>query len=307
MTDNNSCSSISESVNEQLFGTAPLVEHWFLIEYNDNWASDAFESSSIPEIVKEYVLNESRNIDNSRVQLIKKDDDTDNGIRFYYVNSPEFNPSLYEFRLEQYVDILDIDLVNLTQGSSLTDHRTDKKIVLVCSHGTHDKCCGTYGIPVYNRLSESGEFEVWRTSHVGGHRFSANIVMLPEGIYYGRVNETNLEDIIESHNRNEIYLDCYRGRSCYKQSTQVSDYFLRDKTGKTGIYDIRLEYEKDREYNVSVEFSFEDSDIGYSVNSVVLYDSVKIPTSCGDTSLKSIPQFYFYSLFPYTPSKRKKG
>lgn len=306
MTDKNSCSSISESVNEQLFGTAPLVEHWFLIEYNGNWAPDAFESSSIPEMVKEYVLNESGNIDNSRVQLIKKDDDTGYGIRFYYVNSSEFNPSLYEFRLEQYVDILDIDLVNLTQGTSLTDHRTDKKIILVCSHGTHDKCCGTYGIPVYNQLRENSDFEVWRTSHVGGHRFSANIVMLPEGIYYGRVNGTNLEDIIESHNRNEIYLDCYRGRSCYKQSTQVSDYFLRDKTGKTGIYDIRLEYEKDREYNVSVEFSFEDSDIGYSVNSVVLYDSVNIPTSCGDTSLKSIPQFYFYSLFPYTPSKRKK-
>ncbi len=307
MSDNKSCSSISTSVNEQLFGTAPNVDHWFLIEYNKNWASDAFLSSDIPRMVKDYVINESGNIDNSRIQLIKKDDTNNNGPRFYYANSSEFYPSLYEFQLEQYVDILDIDLVRLSEQNGYGEHLSGKKLVLVCSHGSHDKCCGTLGVPVYNLVKGESNIDAWRTSHVGGHRFAANIIMLPEGIYYGRVNSSNLREVMEHHGRNEIYLDCFRGRSCYRQSAQVSDYFLRTKTGKTGIYDIRLEYEKEREYNISVEFGLEDQDIGYSVNSVVLYDSIKIPTSCGDEKLKSIPQFYFYSLFPYTPSKRKKS
>lgn len=307
MSENRSCSSISSSVNEQLFGTAPTVDHWFLIEYNKNWAYDAFLSSDIPRMVKDYVLNESQNIVNSRIQLIKKDDINNDGPRFYYVNSSEFSPTLYEFELNQYVDILDIDLVRLSEQQGYEENKSEKKLALVCSHGTHDKCCGTLGVPVYNLLKEKSNIDVWRTSHVGGHRFAANMIMLPEGIYYGRVNSSNLEEVIEHHDKNEIYLDCYRGRSCYRQSTQVSDYFLRTKTGRNGIYDIRLEYEKDREYNVSVEFRLEDKDIGYSVNTVVLYDSIKIPASCGDTELKSIPQFYFYSLFPYTPSKRKKA
>lgn len=306
MTDKFSCTSISSSVNEQLFGTAPRVDHWFLIEYNGNWAYDAFSESNIPQMVKEYINNELQNIENSRIQVIKAENNQDSGPRFYYAHSSEFEPGLYEFQLEQYVDILDIDLVKLSENNGFEEHRSNKQLALVCSHGSHDRCCGTYGIPVYNKLREQKNFETWRTSHVGGHRFSANIIMLPEGIYYGRVNGDNLDKITDSHKKKEIYLDCYRGRSCYTQTTQVSDYFLRNKTGEKGIYDIKVEYEKDREYNVSVEFCLNDKDIGYSVNSVVLYDSVHIPTSCDETEYKSIPQFYFYSLFPYTPSKRKK-
>lgn len=306
MADKFSCTSISSSVNEQLFGTAPRVDHWFLIEYNANWAYDALAESNIPEMVKEYINNELRNIENSRIQVIKTGDSGDSGPRFYYAHSSEFEPRLYEFQLEQYVDILEIDLVKLSQNNGFAENNSNKQLALVCSHGSHDRCCGTFGIPVYNKLRERREFETWRTSHVGGHRFSANIIMLPEGIYYGRVDSDNLDELVDSHKKKEIYLDCYRGRSCYSQTTQVSDYFLRDKTGKKGIYDIKVEYEKDREYNVSVEFCLNDKDIGYSVNSVVLYDSVHIPTSCDDTEHKSIPQFYFYSLFPYTPSKRKK-
>lgn len=306
MTQKNSCSAISSSVNEQLFGTAPFVEHWFLIEYDGNWGHDALESSKIPRMVKDYLLNELSNIKNSRIQLIKREGISEKGPLFYYANSTEFQPTLYKFQLGEYVDILDIDLASLAHNEKLKENTTDERIALVCAHGTHDQCCGTYGIPVYNELRDFGELSVWRTTHVGGHRFSANVVMLPEGIYYGRVNKSNINELLQHHKNNEIFLECYRGRTCYSQAAQISEYFLREKTGKNGIYDIRREYERDREYNISVEFCYEDSDLGYSVNSVVLYDSVIIPTSCGDSAKKSIPQFYFYSLFPYTPSKRKK-
>ena len=306
MNNNLPCSVNSSNVNEQLFGTAPSVEHWFIVECSGNWAYDALESGTIPKMVTEYITNEIKNIENSRIQIIQRDRDNDKGPRFYYANSTELEPSLYEFPIEQYVDILDIDLISVSRGNDIAKYRSDKKLVLVCTHGTHDKCCGTYGVPVYKKLLKYNEFEVWRTSHVGGHRFSANVIMLPEGMYYGRVNVSNLKEIMEKHRQNKIFLSCYRGRSCYSQPSQVSDYFLRDRTGELGIYDIRLEFEKDREYNISVEFSFRDRDIGYSVNSVVLYDSIHIPASCGDEQKKSIPQFYFYSLYPYTPSKVKK-
>ena len=58
---------------------------------------------------------------------------------------------------------------------------------LVCTNGRHDPCCADFGRPVMRALTDAGAPDAWECSHVGGDRFAANIVCLPEGIYYGRV------------------------------------------------------------------------------------------------------------------------
>lgn len=302
MKNNLSCTEFSKKAGEQIFGTAPRVDHWFLIEYTGNWSYNALESSQIPQMVKDFLADEMKEIPNSRIQLIKKDDNSSSP-GFYYANSTEVEPSLYQFPIEQYVDILDLDLRSFVEKESIADYRTDRRFALVCTHGSHDRCCGTLGVPVYNKLGTERQIEAWRTSHVGGHRFSANVLMLPEGIYYGRVNESNISDILHAHLRNEIAIGNFRGRSCYSPTSQVCDYFLRDRLKKFGIYDIRWEYEKDRDYNVSVEFRIEGEDTGYSVNAVVMYDSMSLPASCGDIEYKDMHQFYYYSLIKYKPKQ----
>ena len=153
----------------------------------------------------------------------------------------------------------------------------------------------------FRKINENKEISVWNTTHVGAHRFSANVVMLPEGIYYGRVNPENVNHVIESHLKGQVYLDCFRGRSCFSQISQVSDYFLRGKIAKLGIYDIKWEFEKDRDVYTAVEFGVESEGLVYSVNSVVLNDAIKVLPSCGDDEARYLPLFYFYSLIPYTP------
>lgn len=307
MSDQNlSCSQISSNSGEQLFGTAPRVDHWFLIEYPKNWEKNAFEKSDIPKNVKDKLNDLLQSFDNSRLQLIRNEFSGDKNITIYYAKSSEFEPKLYKFTLEKFEDILALGLKDLIEKGDINDLESDEKLVLVCTHGAYDSCCGKLGIPVYDKLSKESELTVWRSTHVGSHRFSANLVMLPQGIYYGRVDEKNYKNVLDSHLSDEIYLDCYRGRSCFSQSSQVSEYFLRQQLKKYGFYHIRWEFEKDRDAYIAVEFRVEDEGLVYSVNSIVLNNAIRIRTSCMDEEIKPIHQFYFYSLIPYRPKAKKE-
>lgn len=60
--------------------------------------------------------------------------------------------------------------------------------VLVCGHGTRDSCCGRLGAGLAVRLTPAGTLagvELWRTSHLGGHRFAPTFLVLPQGTSWG--------------------------------------------------------------------------------------------------------------------------
>jgi len=68
--------------------------------------------------------------------------------------------------------------------------------LLVCTHGSRDACCATFGFPLYERLRSLRRFEpdgrgrlrVWRTSHLGGHRFAPTLLDLADGRTWGHLD-----------------------------------------------------------------------------------------------------------------------
>ena len=49
--------------------------------------------------------------------------------------------------------------------------------ILVCTHGARDACCGKFGYGFYVEMRglaavRGDGVRVWRTSHLGGHRFA---------------------------------------------------------------------------------------------------------------------------------------
>lgn len=305
MPENICCKESSTNANEHLYGTAPRVDHWFLLEYSEHWEKDSLEKSLIPETVKSELNKGLKLLQNSRLQLIKRELHTEGPINFYYIKSTEFEPKSYHFQLNTYEELVELDLISLIEKGDIRDSETDEKIAIICTHGAYDSCCGKYGMPVFNELQKNNSLSVWRSTHVGAHRFSANMVMLPEGIYYGRVGIDNAAEIAEAHLKGDIVLDNFRGRCCFRQPSQVSDYFIRKQLSIHGIYEVRWEFEKDRDDYIAVEFLVEKDNLGYSVNSVVLNNAIKVKTSCIDEKLTTIPQFYFYSMIPYTPKPKE--
>ena len=60
--------------------------------------------------------------------------------------------------------------------------------VLVCTHGTRDSCCGRRGARLAADLAAAGfraGENLWRTSHMGGHRFAPTFMVLPQGTVWG--------------------------------------------------------------------------------------------------------------------------
>lgn len=82
-------------------------------------------------------------------------------------------------------------------------YREDAPVVrdiLVCTHDGRDACCGKFGYRVYGRLrfgyaAENPGLRVWRTSHIGGHRFAPTLIDFPEGRYRGHLEPEAQENL----------------------------------------------------------------------------------------------------------------
>ena len=88
--------------------------------------------------------------------------------------------------------------------------------------------------PVTLRQSAHSD-DVWECSHIGGDRFAANLVILPEGLYFGRCDGDAAQRVIADYQRGAIHLDHYRGRSVLGFYEQAAEFFVRRELGLTSI------------------------------------------------------------------------
>ncbi|HZX14725.1 MAG TPA: sucrase ferredoxin [Thermodesulfobacteriota bacterium] len=277
------------NAKEEMFGTVPRVDVWFLLEYREAWAEKAFPSSNIPDKVKRHLSNYLESIPNSRLQLIKRHDRSSDLIKFYLGVSDEIEPRLFEFTLSNYEDLLEFDIPKILNDSSFL--RKDP-LILVCAHGTHDTCCGKFGVPVYmEALKYESGFMTWKCTHLGGHRFAANFLFLPQGIYYGRVRESDADDLIKEYQSQRIYLENYRGRSCYSNEAQAAEYFLRMKTGTKEISAFRIKKTKKDGDNSTIEFLSLTNGKIYIIHIQTDKNAISSYTSCKDKDKSPVAQY----------------
>jgi hypothetical protein len=223
-----SCSALSILENEQLFGTAPLTQVWIMLEYPDPFGGKALEESKIPGTVKAYLTDTQKTIPASRLLLIRQDQPkTDAGISAFVGLSSIHQPRLYEFHLSNYDELLNLDLSSLSTGKiELTEYLRTEPLFLVCTNGKRDPCCAQWGQQVYLEMAKLSAGSVWQTSHVGGHRFAANVICLPHGIYYGRLRPDQANSLLSDYQGNCLSPQNYRGRAHYPSEVQVAEYYL---------------------------------------------------------------------------------
>ncbi|KAF8154302.1 Sucrase/ferredoxin-like-domain-containing protein [Crassisporium funariophilum] len=81
--------------------------------------------------------------------------------------------------------------------------------IYVCTHGARDCRCGNIGSQVVQALRrEKGAYQqqhprglasrikIGEVSHVGGHKFAANMIMLPHGEWFGRMKPEDASMVI---------------------------------------------------------------------------------------------------------------
>jgi hypothetical protein len=128
----------------------------------------------------------------------------------------------------------DTDLLGLPlDGSAGTS--SYRPTYLVCAHGRHDACCAIKGRPVGAALATLRPDDAWECSHVGGDRFAANVLTLPHGLYYGRVDARTAGDVVAAQERGEVLLSLLRGRTTFAPVAQAAQHRAREVLGVTGI------------------------------------------------------------------------
>jgi hypothetical protein len=286
-----SCES-SQQVGEQLFGTATRADVWFCLEYARPWGAEAFAESSIPDSVKQHLASALGAVPKSRLELIKRRF-TSGALSFYVALSQEVKATLYRFHLDSYDDLLKIDIPAVVSGNpAYQQHISDEPAFLVCANGRRDICCARYGLPIYEAMSRHAADQTWQCSHVGGHRFAANAVFLPEGICYGRIDEPTAGSLIDRYRQEQIQLETYRGRSCYDEPVQAADYFLRAETGLLGLHDFRLAgVEREGDSGWVVQFGREDNGKKHQIRLAQDKPGVAVYKTTGDAEAAWVPQY----------------
>ena len=284
------CSELSLNAREELFASAPRVDVWFLLEYRGAWTDKAFLDSKIPEDAKRRINLHLETIPNSRLQLIKRHENSGDKLKFYVAKSDELEPKLYEVDLSKYEDLLELDLGTMLENDL---YLRKEPLLLICTNGAYDKCCGKYGVAVYlEAVKNENGFLVWQTTHLGGHRFAANLLHLPYGIYYGRVRDFGVHKLIRESINCNIDLEHYRGRNCYSKDVQAAEYFLRTKTGIKGISAFRISnLENVDKENSFIEFISESDEKTHYVHIRKDKDAFMNYTSCKDQEKSPVAQY----------------
>lgn len=105
----------------------------------------------------------------------------------------------------------DEDLAEIAAALEVPGELGHPPVILVCTHGRHDVCCSVRGRPVGRALGERWPELVWECAHVGGDRFAATVVVAPDGVYYGNLDEESAADVVEGHLADRIDADHLRG------------------------------------------------------------------------------------------------
>jgi hypothetical protein len=129
--------------------------------------------------------------------------------------------------LEDLDEVCSLDVAGLTDGpvASFDDHAGE--LLLVCTHGRHDACCAERGRPVAAALAQEAPGETWEVSHIGGDRFAANVLALPTGHYYGRLEPQDAAGFAAAVRSGRLDLAHLRGRTAYPFAVQAAEVHLR--------------------------------------------------------------------------------
>jgi hypothetical protein len=230
------CADESRGNDEPLFATASRVDHWLLVEYRSLWSHDAFAGSGLSEQVKTHLREQQAARRRTRLLFIRSRARRGApGLVAYAATSREGAEELRRVAFDDYRDLLDVDLAG---GSG---EPVEHPLLLVCTHGKHDPCCARYGRPLYDALADELDPDwIWQATHVGGDRFAGNVVCLPHGLYYGRLTRPSAAAMLDELLADRLYLDPYRGRSCYSFAVQAAERAVRLETGLLGLDDLRL-------------------------------------------------------------------
>ena len=239
MTEVFRCAADSEQYDESLAGSASTVRRFLLLEVPGPWGRDALTDSRLPAGAGDELVRRCAAV-TVRPLLVRRHGRSAprRTTVFAAVADPE-RPWLGRTYVDRPADVLDLPLDRLADRPA-PFQTVQGPLFCVCTHGKHDVCCAERGRPVAAALAAAHPGPTWEVSHIGGDRFAGNLLVLPDGLYYGRLDACSAARVAAEHLAGRLDLDHLRGRCGYPFAAQAAETHLRRHTGVLDQHRIRL-------------------------------------------------------------------
>ncbi len=182
-----------------MLGTASTIDRWLLIEHDGPWGADALRDARLPGGLRAFLRRAEREL-GIRVLLIRRHRRSNERgtTTVAAVSTGSADPWIERAELPDPSALSELDLGPLATGVGVGWDRSDRPAFVVCTQGRRDPCCAERGRPLAAALARRHPDETWESTHVGGDRFAGNLVIFPEGLYFGRVEPDDADRVIAS-------------------------------------------------------------------------------------------------------------
>jgi hypothetical protein len=235
------CATASLELSEPLAATAATAATWLLVEQTGPWGAKALTGSHLdPDLGR--ALEAACADTGVRVALIRRPgrhaDCLPTARREVVVAHTV--PGRSWVRRTSVTDpagLLALDFTALgagDHGGFGTEH-AGGPLALVCTNGRRDRCCALLGRPLAAELAAAGHSEVWEVTHLGGHRFSPTMLVLPYGYAYGRLTAESAKEVLAATAAGHMAPQWARGCSGWDRPGQAAELAVRELTGETRV------------------------------------------------------------------------
>ena len=313
------CSVFSTANNEDPGGSASWWDRCLVFELPKPWASEVAQSRHFPSSVTEALDRATALGRGAKLQCVAPDlEYTAQGCaRVMLFSRPQEQFSTYrkdDFQVPSnevgaLVNALLVQPENIERFDRYRQDTSGVRDILVCTHGSQDCCCATFGYPAYQVLRHQvapqlgGSLRVWRVSHLGGHRFAPNIMDMPEGRNWVRMGQDDLAGLVLRNRPVSDFRQFYRGWAGLQSSQeQVAEReaFMREGWDWTTFQiSSRLEEPTDDGRDAQVRIEFTNQALGtaggYDATVARVESAPKIDCLAGTDSGET-PQYMVTSL-----------
>jgi hypothetical protein len=321
------CSVVSKATREEPAGCGTPFVGYLGIEVAPPWKHDITESSRFPEGLRKAVERaQDAGVIGKFTTLFPDPVYSREGyVRALYLHKPPGPFVAYEKReyavpegeIVPLVEALAEGLDGLSCFQRYEEDTSRVRDILVCTHGSHDACCGKFGYPVYATLrygyaaASEGQLRVWRTSHIGGHRFAPTLIDFPEGRYWGHLEPEAIEKLVLRKGPVSGLRQFYRGWAGLSgkfEQIAEREIFAREgwgwtrylKSGKT----LKADQNEDRA-EVRIEYATSGGNAGAYEATVEANGTVMTLCNSGPEPLQEVKQYRVSRLEKKVPLGRR--
>ncbi|MCV7344637.1 sucrase ferredoxin [Mycolicibacterium rhodesiae] len=219
------CSDQSLARNDPMYGTASAGTSWLLLELAGGWGRSAFlDSPACIDPALGLAVVRRAEAAGMRIAAIRKHGrrEATPRWRWFVAHCAVGSEALYSGEVAGPREYLDLALDG-SDGTASTD-----PLVAVCAHGRHDMCCAVRGRAATAAISAAYPEFAWECSHLGGDRFAATMLVLPEGLCYGRADQADAPELVSRYLDGRLVDRFLRGRTSLPHAVQAAQHFARE-------------------------------------------------------------------------------